>query len=183
MIERNQLEDIGGLKALRWGAVEDSAPQKVVLHGYGASAYDLYDLGQILDPKQSYRWVFPQGFLDLGLSMMMAGYAWFPIDAEAAQRAIEQPGGLKYAHVRPPGIDEAVDRCLKFLKAINFDPARDLLGGFSQGSMMCVELQKSLPQPLQKMILFSGSLVDEQGLKSHAQQFQGVEVFSKPRQS
>lgn len=177
MNERNQLEEIGGLKALRWGADAPSAKKIVVLHGYGASAFDLFDLGQVLDPKGEYQWFFPQGPLQLNMGMMLAGYAWFPIDVEAAERAIQESGGLKYAHLRPPGVDEAVERSLKFLKAIGFDPARDSLGGFSQGSMMCIELQRKLPIPVSQLLLFSGSLVDETGLSTHSQQFEGLKVF------
>ncbi|MEO0335740.1 MAG: hypothetical protein AAF202_05075 [Pseudomonadota bacterium] len=177
MFERNQLEEIGGLKALRWGATDEAAPQIVVFHGYGASAYDLFDLGRVLDPEQRMRWIFPQGHLDLGQSMMMAGYAWFPIDVMAAQEAIERSGGLKYADVRPKGLDEALDRSLKFLKAIHFDPNRDFLGGFSQGSMMCVELQRKLPMGLKKLLLFSSSIVDVKGLEAEGTLFDGVEVF------
>ncbi|NQZ02811.1 MAG: esterase [Bdellovibrionales bacterium] len=177
MFERNQLENVGGLDCLRWGATDSSAPKIVIMHGYGASAFDLFDLGQVLDPKQSFSWVFPQGHLDISQQMLMAGYAWFPIDAVAAQQAIEQNGGLKYAHLRPAGIDEAVDRCMKFLKAIDFNPAQDLLGGFSQGSMMCIELQRKLPGPLKKLLIFSGSIVDKQGLEPCRSQFEGAEVF------
>jgi len=177
MGDLNKLEKIGGLETLIYGDHEKSLEKVVIFHGYGASAADLFELGRVLDPKQKRVWYFPQGFLSLPIAPMMNGYAWFPIDEEAARQSMLQKGGLKYSHLRPPGLDKACDKALQFLQAIDFDPNKGLLGGFSQGSMMAVEMQRGLPQPVRKLMIFSGALVDREGLRSHGQHFDGLQVF------
>lgn len=177
MNRTNQLEKIGPLQTKFWGAEEKEATKIVVFHGYGASASDLYELGRAMDPQGTKGWYFPQGFLEVPIGPMMSGYAWFPIDQEEAQRAMLTQGGLKYAHLRPPGLDEAVEKGMLFLKEIGFDPQKDILGGFSQGSMMTVELQRTLAVALKRILVLSGSLVDEAGLSACANTFSGTRVF------
>lgn len=169
-----KLKKIGPLKA-----VVNDAPlgeSKIVLfHGYGANAFDLAPLADVIDPGRPLSWYFPEGHLQVPIGPGFYGRGWFPINLAAAERTINGGDGIDYSKVRPPGLDEAVGLALEFLKEINFQPGRDCLGGFSQGSMLALEVSKILrPRAL---IIYSGSLVDVSDLRSKTSAFVDLPVF------
>ena len=136
-----KLESSGPFKALFSQGKDSSKPKLVMFHGYGADAYDLYALAQHIDPKENYNWVFPNGPLEVPIGPGFFGRAWFPIDMSAHEEAACEGRGVDYSKKRPPGVDKVASKALEFLKEINFQPSEHILGGFSQGSMMCVAVE------------------------------------------
>ena len=55
----------------------DSEPSTVIFfHGFGADAYDLKSLSEVLSTKNPSRWVFPQGILEVPIGPGWTGRAW-----------------------------------------------------------------------------------------------------------
>lgn len=172
-----KLEKIGPLKTLRYGNASEEAKKVVIFHGFGANAFDLFSLGEALDPKGEMQWYFPDGILTVPIGPGFTGKAWFPIDTTALEKAMASGEGVNYSDLRPRGMDEAVQRSLEFLQAIGFEPSRGYLGGFSQGSMMAVDLVKNLPVPPKGLMVYSGALVDQKGFAGKEIGFKGLKVF------
>lgn len=154
------MKEVAGLEVIQ-RLNPNSKTHVVIFHGYGANSNDLASLQQALDPQNKFNWHFPNGFLKLD---MMGGFdsrAWFPIDIQAYEQARAQGRYRDMANHRPPGLDEARDRLLKFVKVILEDSDQLILGGFSQGSMLTMELSHYLKDVLKAVIILSGAILDE----------------------
>jgi phospholipase/carboxylesterase len=173
----SKLQKFGPLKSLVVGDPSSIQPKVVIFHGYGADAHDLSSLARPMDPKGKKTWYFPNGLLTVPIGPGFTGRAWFPIDEAAWEKALQEGHGIAYGDRRPPGIDDAVQMALEFLQEIGFDPARDWLGGFSQGSMMAVDLVRHLPQAPRGILVLSGALVDESGFIGKELPFKNLPVF------
>lgn len=172
-----KMQSYGPLKALVAGAMEEPKPKVVIFHGYGADAYDLFSLARALDPKSARTWVFPNGPLTVPIGPGFTGRAWFPIDEAAWDLAIQEGHGIAYGNRMPPGMEDAVQKVLLFLAQINFNPVTDYLGGFSQGSMMAIELVKHLSGAPKGVLVLSGALVDEPGFIGREANFKNLKIF------
>ncbi|MCB0406557.1 MAG: serine esterase [Bdellovibrionales bacterium] len=173
----NKMNAFGPLKALHRPSTKNESAKAVIFHGFGANAYDLFDLNQMMDPQSQLDWYFPNGPLEVPIGPGFFGRAWFPLDTEALERALQSGGGVDYVDVRPAGMDEAVQKALRFLQEIHFNPQTDFLGGFSQGSMMAVDIVRQLPQTPKGLFIFSGALVDKKGFSSDQMGFKGLRVY------
>lgn len=175
---RPTLKKFGPLEALVVGGeASASTPTIVLFHGYGADAYDLSSLSEEIDLPTAARWVFPQGPLQVQIGPGFFGRAWFPIDLEAHQRALDSDRGVDYSESRTPAMDRARDQALQMLAQLKVDPARLILGGFSQGSMLAVDVALQLPVPPAGVAVLSGTLVDEANLKALAPRHRGLRFF------
>ena len=136
----------------------------IILHGYGADGNDLIGLAQPLaEYLPDVKFVAPNAPDQCTNNPM--GYQWFPIpwldgssDEEAAQ-------GIENAsEILNDFIDEAMAEA-------GVGPERTVLLGFSQGTMMSLEVGLRRAEQLAGIIGFSGRLVREEALaaeiKSH----------------
>lgn len=130
----------------------------VLIHGYGASMHDLFDLHQFCPDFNGY---FPNGPMSLGGGMMMAR-AWFPIDEMALQKAMMAGTHRDLAGYEPEGLDQMVDVIEAFVRE-NIE-GKVVLGGFSQGAMLATHLIGRLQDKISGLVLFSGNLVDQDRL-------------------
>ncbi len=164
---------LGGLECTLLSASDGSPPHfcTVLCHGFGAPGTDLVPLGTDLaemcpELVGSHVFVFPQGPLSLADVGLPDGRAWWMVDIERYQRALERPADM--ARLRrqvPHGMAEASAMLRTVLDAVRnqFDipPARTLLGGFSQGSMIATDVTLRLPTPPAGLCIFSGAVVAE----------------------
>jgi phospholipase/carboxylesterase len=134
------------------------------MHGYGADARDLVPIAMELELARPARWIFP----DAPLELPFGGRAWFPID-ESRSLPIDGIAG------RPEGLDEAVTAAEGLLASLK--PGRVILGGFSQGAMMALELAARAAEPPLGLFLLSGTLVDEKNLARLAPRLKGLKYF------
>lgn len=142
-----------------------SAPTLVCLHGYGANCYDLAGLSEYLRFPEGTRMLFPDGILrlDLGYGAGYEGRAWFPIDWQEIER-IRSEGGLRdLSKNSPAGMAEARDFLLRALERLECDPARTVIGGFSQGAMLATEIALHHHDYFAGLLIFSGTLVNRTG--------------------
>jgi len=140
-------------------AIENaSTPTVVMLHGYGANAHDLAPLAGILDPERNYRWVFPNAPLLLGANPYFESRAWFPIDMDRLQNALETGDSRYFSDSLPDDFQTARASVYDMLQAMNLDGPL-VLGGFSQGSMIAADLTFSGELEVSKLILLSTTMV------------------------
>lgn len=143
---------------VRWvGDADGDAPLVVLLHGFGAPGDDLVPLARTLRDRleEPPRFVLPAAPIALG----GAGRAWWPIDDfgrdRPADRGDEAPDGLLEAR-------RDVLALLERLRADGrLDPARTVLGGFSQGAMLAADVALAHDPPLGGLVMLSGGPVDE----------------------
>ena len=117
----------------------------VLCHGYGAPGDDLVPLaGEILgaDGMGALALVFPAAPLSLDAAGLPGGRAWWPLDLarlqtgaplDAEELARGEPAGSAAAAGL---LRTAVDACAERL---HLDPARVVLGGFSQGAIVAAD--------------------------------------------
>lgn len=136
------------------GSGAGSGPVVVLLHGFGAPGDDLVPLANVMGAPEGTRFVFPVAPLDLG-PMYAGGRAWWPIDFEDRMRRrmrndhgeSDVPPGLKAARAQVTTLLEEVARTLT--------PPRLVLGGFSQGAMLSLDVALHSPLALAGLILMS----------------------------
>jgi len=160
---------VDGMKVVEIPGRAD-APVFFCMHGYGANAYDLAGLSQYLKFPEGTRFLFPDGIvkIDLGYAAGYEGRAWFPIDWAEIER-IRQEGGLRdLSKTLPAGMAEARDRLIAAMDKLECDPAKTVIGGFSQGAMLATEIMLSHKNYLAGLVIFSGTLVNRTGWEGNA---------------
>jgi phospholipase/carboxylesterase len=146
------MQEITGLQCLVSGSTP-ARSRAVLLHGRGASAEDLYSLGDQLPARML--GIFPQGPLPFPPGQFQMGWAWFDMAPN------HMPGLVASAEKLPNLLDEL----------IKGDPARaaaTFLGGFSQGGIMTLDVGLRYRPKLAGLVVMSAYLLDE------GRAFQGV---------
>ncbi|TGL26064.1 esterase [Leptospira bourretii] len=156
----NDLETLGPLQVLRVKGDPD-APTVVMFHGYGASAFDLYPIHEVLVTDQKFNWVFPHGHLSVPLMPGYSGRAWFPIDMAALEEAIRKNDFRNFADRDPEGMDVAREAAYLMLDALGIPWSQLILGGFSQGAMLATDLTLRKEEVSKGLMILSGALVNE----------------------
>ncbi len=137
---------------------ESSNPDTLVilLHGYGSDGNDLIALApywQDLFPNALFMAPNAPSPCDIN----PAGYQWFPLDLD---REVSRLEGGEIA--RPP-INAFLEQV--WLET-GLGPKDTILGGFSQGAMMALDVGLRLSDPLKGIVAFSGGLIDPDAMKS-----------------
>jgi phospholipase/carboxylesterase len=140
-------------------------PLVVLCHGFGAPGEDLVPLFRQLAVPREVRFAFPAAPMDLGATIGPAyrgGRAWWMIDPkslEDAQRGIRQDR----SHTVPEGLVEARNMVTELLRelgnVLGATPDKTILGGFSQGAMLSLDVALRLPNRPAGLCLMSGSIV------------------------
>lgn len=163
---------LGKLQAVEFPASAE-APVAVCMHGYGADMRDLAGLALEMDLRRPLRWIFPNGPQGIG----GGGRAWFPIAEERLAGYERGEGAFDLSGVRPKGMDEARDAVMELVAALEVPWDRVILGGFSQGAMLAVELALAAPSAPRGAFLLSGNLVDAGSLAARAPLRKGLPFF------
>lgn len=143
---------------------EDEKNVNVILfHGYGADANDLAPLARMIPTKHKCNWFFPQGPLDIPLGGFGIGKAWWPIAVDRYQAA---GADLDISAEVPKNIEKLRTEFKKWLDMKSLDPKRTIIGGFSQGGMLALDLFYSFPQYFSALALLSTNLTNKTYLKS-----------------
>ncbi|MEZ4403626.1 MAG: hypothetical protein R3B06_26615 [Kofleriaceae bacterium] len=171
---------LGGLDCVLTGGTDGQGggdgPTVVLLHGFGAGGDDLVELGVYLDAPAGTRWVFPAAPLELG-GLYGDSRAWWMIDlarlerAEPAIRADECPAGLPEARAAVRALLDELAR--DFHRA----DATTVLGGFSQGAMLAVDVALHHGAPLAGLALLSGTLIAVADWRPRMASLAGVTVL------
>ena len=137
-------------------------PVVVLLHGFGAPGEDLVGLWRVCDVPRGTRFVFPEAPLDLGRAYGM-GRAWWMIDMVALDRMMREGRTRDLVNEVPEGIEEARAKVISMLDAIEqrMKPSSLVLGGFSQGAMLSLDVALHDARPLAGLALCSGTMLAE----------------------
>jgi phospholipase/carboxylesterase len=139
---------------LQAAVVGERGPVVVMLHGFGAPGDDLVGLAEIVEAPC--RWVFPAA----PLSLPWGGQAWWMIDMARLERAIATGEERDLTNDVPAGLAEARESMVAFLDEVDrrIGPVA-VLGGFSQGAMLALDVALRTPRPLKGLALLSGTLL------------------------
>jgi phospholipase/carboxylesterase len=129
----------------------------VLLHGFGAPGDDLVPLWRTLAAPRGARFVFPAAPIDLG-PRYMGGRAWWPIDLEERMRR-RALGEAPDIHEVPDGLVASRTKVLatldEIVRTLQPAPGKLVLGGFSQGGMLALDVALHSPAALAGLVLLS----------------------------
>lgn len=137
----------------------------VLLHGFGADAGDLAPLADVMDPENLWTFYFPEAPLEVPIGPGFTGRGWFPISLR------ELEAGVDFTKIRPPGLD--LSRKLVSELIFNINPTKLILGGFSQGAMVAVDLALHQPEDVHGLFIYSGVLLDQDNWSKKAHGLKG----------
>ncbi len=163
-----QSRQFGSLRARVVGGTDGQGggqgPVIVLLHGFGAPGTDLVSLHQVFRVAEDVRWVFPEAPLDLASLGFGAGArAWWMIDMAALERA-QMTGEVRdRSQDIPEGLAPARAAMIELLDALEreLEPSKLVLGGFSQGAMVAMDVALHDERPLAGLLQLSGTLLAE----------------------
>jgi phospholipase/carboxylesterase len=140
-----------------------NGPVVVLMHGYGAPGDDLVALQRVLPVPREVRFVFPEAPLAPQELRSFGGRAWWPIDVMGLQLAASQGRIRERMHAVPEGLVEARAHLIAMLdvmqQKLNVASDRVLLGGFSQGSMLALDVALHDSRPFAGLALLSSTLL------------------------
>jgi phospholipase/carboxylesterase len=156
----------------------------VLLHGFGAPGDDLAGLADAIAAPAGTTLVFPEAVLDLGelAGPMYAGArAWWLIDFAKLEVAINTGSIRDLPNEIPEGLDEARAAIIAFLDALEKQEGisldRLVLGGFSQGAMLSLDVALHSERKTSGLVLLSGSYIAEREWKPRMPKRKGTPVF------
>ncbi len=144
-----------------------------MFHGYGANGADLAPLEHEIRTGKKFSWAFPNAPLELDFG----GLAWFHIDVEAINRAQMTGKPVDFSGSDPENLADARETGEEIVKELGV-PWKDLiLGGFSQGAMLAVDLALRAPEAPRGLVILSGNLINERAWKELAPRREGLRFF------
>jgi phospholipase/carboxylesterase len=154
-------------------------PVVVLLHGFGAPGDDLVSLSHALDAPPSTRLVFPEGPIELG-NQYSDGRAWWRIDLEQRLRRQERGERPDIADV-PEGLPAARASVAALLAGVEAElhppPGKVVLGGFSQGAMLALDVALASTHALAGLALMSATHIAADQWARRFEQRRGLPVF------
>lgn len=167
----------GGLN--RQGSGE--GPLVVLLHGFGAPGDDLVALGRYLKVPDEVRFLFPAAPLNLGINFGGEARAWWMSDMERLTQARALGQWDELSQEIPRGLSPARTQIQKLLalatEALSVPPQLLVLGGFSQGAMLSMDLVLHSNIPIAGLALLSGTLIAKQEWLARLPNRHGLPVF------
>lgn len=184
MLARMRTTKLGPLDVVIAGGPDreggGDGPVVVLMHGFGAPGTDLVPLWRVIDAPQEVRWVFPAAPLSLpAMGFGMESRAWWMIDMVALERAIATGQERDMSGERPDGMLEARGQVLEMLDALETElsPSKLVLGGFSQGAMIALDVALHTERALDGLVLMSGTLINEAEWAPRMPQRAGLKVL------
>lgn len=136
----------------------------VLLHGFGAAGDDLVPLAGELTAPRATRFVFPAAPLELG-GIYGDARAWWLLDLDRLEQELRAGVPRDRRAEIPPGLADARATVMRLLDQLAArDPRsceRVVLGGFSQGAMLAVDVALHRGAPLAGLLVMSGTLIAE----------------------
>ena len=152
---------IADLESVMMGDEGEGGPLVVLLHGFGAPGEDLVPLGEALNLSAETRFIFPAApnVIDGGWD----GRAWWMIDMMKLQMSLMTGNVRDLARDVPEGLAEARALMSAFLDEVEtrFRPSKWVLGGFSQGAMLSLDVMLHREKTPNGLVLLSGTLLAE----------------------
>ncbi|MEC9283348.1 MAG: hypothetical protein VX642_11590 [Bdellovibrionota bacterium] len=148
----------------------------VLFHGFGADMSDLFPLTNYLHSSKTKNFYFPNGVIKApGMPM---GRAWFPIDVEALEKAMMTGSHRNFDRPIPQeihGLCSKIEESL--INELNLDPSKTIIGGFSQGAMISMNLILNSPYKFKALIQMSGTFLERNYWLKKMQQKEKMNIF------
>jgi len=161
----------------------DAALTCVLLHGFGAPGDDLVALaGEIASPGSAgaLRLVFPAAPIELG-GLYGDSRAWWMLDLARLEDDLRRGAPRDRRDEVPDGLDAARAHVLRLIDQLTarFGIADDrlVLGGFSQGAMLSLDVALHRAAPPAGLVLMSGTLIAESVWRPRLPSLRGVPVM------
>ncbi len=155
----------------------------VMLHGYGADAYDLSGLAGEFTTKRKIRYIFLNAPQTVIIDTHMTGRAWFAIDILELSLVMQRGNFEQFTQAIPKGLEHVREMVLGFIDASGLDISKTVFGGFSQGAMVATDVVLHLNEMPKGLLLFSSSLVNEKEWKQLLPQKKGLPFFQSHGQN
>lgn len=158
----------------------------VLCHGFGAPGTDLVPLGEELlrhDERlaRAVQFVFPEAPLSLKDWGYPQGRAWWHLDLERFQRLLAAGELSEVRNTCPAELPAARQALLALVDewsvSTGLPAERCVLGGFSQGGMLSIDVALHAPMSPAGLAVLSGSLINEREWRSRAAARAGLPVF------
>jgi phospholipase/carboxylesterase len=156
--------DIAGLTTRVVSPAKGSEPARtiVLLHGFGAPGDDLVPLAQFMDVPA--RFVFPEAPLELG-GLYGDSRAWWLLDLAKLEADLRSGATRDRRGEVPEGLASAREQLSRFLDQLKpryaIDDRQLVLGGFSQGAMLSLDVALHRDVAPAALLLMSGTLLAE----------------------
>ena len=139
-------------------------PVLIFLHGYGSAPETFLGLAQRTDLPQGTHLILPRG-----PNTLASGASWWPLPSDV-HRIVRE---------RLPGMDDARARVSALLDRVAREmPGRPIvLGGFSQGAMVSLDVALHDAAPLAGLVLMSGTMIDERETRARLGSRRGLRVY------
>jgi phospholipase/carboxylesterase len=142
----------------------------ILCHGFGAPGEDLVPIADELihsfgETNVGAQFIFPAAPIQLDPGGFYDSRAWWPIDMDKLQRAMETGEFRDLRHEQPPELP----RCREMIETIiaekkqkySMESSRIVVGGFSQGAMLATDVALRHESLLGGLIVWSGTLLCE----------------------
>ena len=150
----------------------------VLLHGFGAPGDDLVALAQFIDAPV--RFVFPEAPLQLG-GLYGDARAWWLLDLAQLEAELRSGAIRDRRSEVPAGLVDARHQVNRFadqlLAHFSIDERQLVLGGFSQGAMLSLDVALHRSARLAGLVLMSGTLIAESEWAPRMTQLAGMPIF------
>lgn len=139
----------------------------VLLHGFGAPGDDLAGLAELIAAPPGSTLVFPEALhdmADLAGPMYRGARAWWMIDMARLELAMRTGALRDLSNDVPAGLTEAREAVVAMLDALEREGIsldRLVLGGFSQGAMLALDVALRTERPMKGLALLSGTFIAE----------------------
>lgn len=149
---------------------DEGAPVIMLLHGFGADYEDLLSLTSAYTGALRPTWIFPNGPQKVQIGFFSAGRSWFSVNIPLLQKAFRDKDYASVQNAFPKEISEIRKKLEFFLAEINVAPHNLIVGGFSQGAILAIELALHAFERPRGLLVFSGTLVHVDSWKHLAPQ-------------
>jgi phospholipase/carboxylesterase len=140
-------------------------PLVILLHGFGAPGDDLVPLFRQLDVPGDVRFAFPAAPLDLRTlgGGYAGGRAWWMIDVAALDAAMRGGARADRSAQVPDGLVEARSAITEVIAELETRLGarreKTILGGFSQGAMLSLDVALRAERGFAGLVLMSGTIL------------------------
>jgi phospholipase/carboxylesterase len=169
--------ELAGLTARIVDRSQSERPTTVVLlHGFGAPGDDLVSLADVI--AAPVRFVFPEAPLELG-GLYGDSRAWWLLDLVRLEEELRLGAPRDRRNEIPDGLPAARTQVLRLLDQIEsrLPTNRLVLGGFSQGAMLALDVALHRDKTPDALILMSGTLLAESEWGPRMQRLKGVPIL------
>ena len=148
----------------------------VLLHGFGAPGDDLVPLASVIDAPA--RFVFPEAPLELGGPYGNAR-AWWLLDLARLEEDLRRGVPRDRRNEIPDGFPAARAQVLRLLEQVEarLPTGKLVLGGFSQGAMISLDVALHRDKPPDALMLMSGTLLAASEWEPRMPKLRGVPVL------